>query len=231
MTALIIKNLCYSYSEGRIALDNASIEIDAGMRVALIGKNGSGKSTLLLHIACLLDGDGYIEVMGIRRSRNTVGDIRNSIGFLFSQVEYQFIMPDLINDVMLGMTTGSMTKLEKIEKAKDWLASFDLAQYHDRSPLELSSGEMKRAALAGVMAKQPSLLLLDEPLNNLDRHNSEILINILKAQSATMLIATHNRFIVEELATHIAVMEKGRITAFHDRAHGLKMNTVSELLF
>ncbi|MFH0977401.1 MAG: ABC transporter ATP-binding protein [Spirochaetota bacterium] len=231
MKALEIKNLHYSYPDGKKALEGIDLSLDKSTRTALIGKNGSGKTTLMLHIAGLLDGEGHISVSGITRSRKTISEIRKRVAFLFSQVEYQFIMPDLINDIILSIPGSSATKEDKIHIAEKWLERFNLSRYAGSNPLDLSSGEIKRAALAGVLAKEPALLLLDEPLNNLDRENSIILIELLKSFSATMLIATHRRFIIEELATHIAVMENGIITSFCEKIEGLKKKAIRDLIF
>jgi energy-coupling factor transporter ATP-binding protein EcfA2 len=225
MKALSIKDLRYRYRDGRNGLDGVNIEIEKGAKVCLIGRNGSGKTTLLLHINGLLNGEGLIEVMGIRRSRKTMKDIRKKTGFLFSQVEHHFIMPELLNDVLLGMedtndSAGAMKLLE----------AFNLTRYIGRNPLELSAGEMKRAALAGVLARNPELLLLDEPLQNLDRENSEKLLALLLGLKKSMLIATHSRFLVERLADQVAVMEAGMITGVFDRAEALRRKDVKDLL-
>jgi cobalt/nickel transport system ATP-binding protein len=231
MKILEIKGLHYSYPDGKKALAGADLFLDKGTRTALIGKNGSGKTTLMLHVVGLLDGEGHIAVAGISRTPKTISKIRKHVGYLFSQVEYQFIMPDLINDIILSIPDSSAAKEKKIHVAEKWLERFNLSQYSSSNPLDLSSGEMKRAALAGVLAKEPELLLLDEPLNNLDRENSIILIDLLKSFSAAMLIATHRRFIIEELATHIAVMERGIITGFYEKNAGLKRKEIRELIF
>ena len=231
MNILEIKNLYYNYPDGKTALAGANLSLEKNTRTALIGKNGSGKTTLMLHIAGLLEGEGYIAVAGIIRSRKTISEIRKRVAYLFSQVEYQFIMPDLINDIILSLPCTSMNIEEKKQIAEQWLERFNLSQYSSSNPLDLSSGEMKRAALAGVLAKEPELLLLDEPLNNLDRENSVILIELLRSFSATMLIATHRRFIIEELATHIAVMERGAITGYYEKNKALKKKEIRELIF
>ncbi len=216
MKSLVIKNLNYRYPDGTDALREAALAIERGSRLALLGGNGSGKTTLLLHIAGLLDGDGFIEVMGVERSKKTIEEIRRRVGLLFSQVEYQFIMPDLLNDIMLSLSPFPLSVEEKREQALQWLRRFNLEQYQYKSPLDLSSGEMKRAALAAIVSRGPDILLLDEPLNNLDKRNSMIIIDLLRSFESSMIIATHRRIIVEELATHIAVMEDGRITGMYE---------------
>lgn len=230
-TVLNVRNLVYAYPDGRMALGGVNLELEPGMRVCVAGRNGSGKTTLFLNIDGLLDGEGYIEVMGVVRSAKTMARIRSMVGFLFSQVEHQFIMTDLLNDVILSLGNEASGTEDKKKKALEWLERFDLARYADRNPLDLSAGEMKRAALAGVLARKPELLLLDEPLGGLDRENGEKLAAILRSLTTTMLIATHRRFMVEEVATHVAVMEEGRITGFYEKKKALKMRNVQDLLF
>jgi len=228
---LIVRDLIYSYPDGRAALNGVNLELEQGMRLCLAGPNGSGKTTLFLNIDGLLNGKGHIEVMGVVRSAKTISGIRKMLGFLFSQVEHQFIMTDLLNDIILSVGDEAPSIAEKKKKALEWLERFDLMRYADTNPLELSAGEMKRAALAGVLARRPELLLLDEPLGGLDRENGEKLTAILRSLSTTMLIATHRRFMVEEVATHVAVMKEGKITGFYEKKKALKMRNVQDLLF
>ncbi|MBP7604150.1 MAG: ABC transporter ATP-binding protein [Spirochaetes bacterium] len=229
--ALAVRNLVYAYPDGRMALRGVNLELDPGTRVCLAGRNGSGKTTLFLNIDGLLDGEGHIEVMGVVRSARTITRIRSMVGFLFSQVEHQFIMTDLLNDVILSLGDDASGAEDKKKKALEWLERFDLERYADRNPLDLSTGEMKRAALAGVLARGPQLLLLDEPLGGLDRANSEKLAAILRSLPTTMLIATHRRFMAEEVATHVAVMEEGRIAGIYEKEKALKRRDVRMLLF
>ena len=229
--ALFISGLNYSYPDGKSALRNIELSVEQNMRVALVGKNGSGKSTLLFHINGLLNGKGLIEVMGITRSKKTIQDMRKQVGFLFSQVEYQFIMPDLLNDIMLSIQDETGFPETKKQQAHEWLCRFDLEKYAASNPLDLSSGEMKRAALAAVLAKKPCILLLDEPLNCLDRPNAETLVTILNQLEVTMLIATHKRFLVEKTATHVALMQDGQIAGFFTKEEALSHRHINDLLF
>jgi cobalt/nickel transport system ATP-binding protein len=226
-----IENLTYTFPDGYAALRGVNLTVEKGMRMALAGKNGAGKSTLLLHIAGLLDGDGTIEVAGMRRNRKTIAAIRNRIGFLFSQVEYQFIMPDVLNDVVLGLSKAPGASDDKYAVGMEWLSRFGIAHHARKSPLDLSSGEMKRAALAGIMAGCPDILLLDEPLNNLDRENSQVLVRLLREQDATMLFSTHRAFLIDELATHCAVMKDGCITTVLTKNEFKKSRALRDLVF
>ncbi len=231
MTALRIQNLTYRYPDGKVALKSINLEVPKNSKTMLIGKNGSGKTTLLLHINGLLDGEGDIEILGLRRSGKTIREIRKKVGILFGQTEYHFIMTDLLSDVMLSLQEGGHDTEMRKELAMSWLARFGLSRYADSSPLDLSTGEMKRAALAGVLARDPDIIILDEPLNGLDSENSRGLIGLLRGIPATMIIATHSLFLVENLATHIAVMEDGVITGFYSKQSGLKRKNVRDILF
>lgn len=230
MSALSIVNLRYRYSDGTDALRGVSLEVPAGTRLALVGGNGSGKSTLLLNIAGLLDGEGEVAVMGMRRTRKTMPEIRQRIGYLFSQVEYQFIMPSVLLDVVLSLEGFPLSDEEKKARAAGWIARLGLAGKDRSYPLDLSAGEMKRAALAAILAREPDLLLLDEPLNSLDRRGASALVEILRGIDTTMLIATHRRFIVEELATHVAVLDRGTVVTVCERPEALALDGVRELL-
>jgi len=229
MDALVIKNLSYSYQDGKAALSDVNLTVQEGSRVALIGENGSGKSTLLLHINGLLDGPGFIEVMGIRRAKKNMKAIRYSIGCLLNPLEYQFIMPDLAHDIMISLPKHLSDK-EKYNVVLQWLKKFNLERYASSNPLELSSGEMKKAALAGILAREPGILLLDEPLNNLDRASLLGILKLLASMSQTMIIATHRYLLVEKLATHVAIMKDGSITGYYNVKKALSLKEVKALL-
>jgi len=228
---ITIRNLSFSYPDGKQALDNISLEIAPSSRLILAGPNGSGKSTLLLHLNGLLDGTGDISVAGLDRTRRNMGAIRKRIGYLFSQVEYQFIMPDLLNDVMLSVPENVSDTGRRKKLAMAWLEKLGLEGYADRSPLELSSGEMKRAALAGILARQPKVILMDEPLNNLDKASSMQLLDILASLEQTMVIATHRRLVAEECGTHVAFMKNGRIEKVMEAEQALADPMAGEIFF
>jgi len=229
VNAIIVENLNYTYPDGRRGLRDVFLSVEDGSRVALVGSNGSGKSTFLLHLNGLLNGTGLIEIMGVSRSRKNMKLIRKKIGYLFSHIDYQFIMPDLLNDIMISIP-GGIDMESKIGEARTWLNKFKLSDYEQYSPLELSSGEMKRAALAGVLARKPDVLILDEPLNAVDRKASMDLIEILSSLHHTMIMATHRQLLVRELATHVAVMENGSIAGYYTVKEGLKRDDVQGLL-
>ena len=229
--ALLINNLSYKYKTGKNVINDLDLTVENGARVALVGPNGSGKTTLLYHITGFLNGTGEIMVCGITRSKKNMKEIRKKIGFLFSQVEYQFIMPDLLSDILLSVPEKKYNKKERNRQAELWLQKLGIIHYKNASPLDLSSGEMKRAALAGVLASEPELLILDEPLANLDKAGAKQLLDILSGINTTMIIATHKKYILEKLATHVAVMQEGRIKTYMPVRDALKLPALHELLF
>ena len=228
---ILVKNLSYRYPDGKQALDGINLEVAPSSRLILAGPNGSGKSTLLLHLNGLLDGPGEISIAGLARTRRNMGKIRKIIGYLFSQVEYQFIMPDLLNDVMLSVPDDVSDISRRRDLAMGWIARLGLEEFAERSPLELSSGEMKRAALAGILAGEPEVILMDEPLNNLDRASSMQLMDILSSLDQTMVIATHRRLLAEKCATHLAFMKQGRIEEVLEAGDALGLPAAGETLF
>jgi cobalt/nickel transport system ATP-binding protein len=228
---IYVRDLSYNYPDGTMGLDHLSLEVSTSSRLLLAGPNGSGKTTLLLHLNGLLDGPGEIRVAGLERSRRNIGRIRKKIGYLFSHVEYQFIMPDLLNDVMLGVPEKFSGDEERKAAAMQWLRRLGLADYAGRSPLDLSSGEMKKAALAGILVREPEVILMDEPLNNLDRGSSMALLDILSSLPQTMVIATHRRLLAERWATDIAFIKEGRITEVQRAQEALSSGMAAEILF
>ncbi len=210
MNIVNVENVFYSYPDGTEALKGITFTISDNKKVAIIGHNGSGKSTLLLLLsALLLPTGGKITIFDIPLSSGNKSIIRKSVGILFSQVEYQFIMPDLINDVMVSIEKGS--KEEKAQQAIQWLEKVNMGDMLYHSPLALSTGLMKRAALASVLAKNPKILLLDEPLANLDKPSADAVVKILSTLKMPLIFATHSAYAVQQLADKIIVLENGKI--------------------
>ncbi len=211
MSLILAEKLSYTFPNGsKPAVSDISFTAEAGERIALIGHNASGKSTLLMLIAgLLLPSKGKLTIADMELSRKTQTAIRKKTGILFSQVEYQFIMPDCLNDTMLSIREG--TPEERKDRAMQLLEKVMIADEAEQNPLALSSGQMKRAALASVLAKDPSLLLLDEPLANLDKPSSDSVIEILQSLSIAIIFATHARLALESLANRVMVLEGGNI--------------------
>jgi len=192
--AVKIEGLTYTYPDGNRALEGVNLEVKKGERWAVLGPNGAGKSTLLHLIAGLKrPASGSVEVPGRgiegkRRKGNIPG-----VGILFQDPDDQLIMPTVEEDVAFGPLNIGLSA-DEVEKRVEWaLKQTEMWEYRKRVPHHLSIGEKKRAAIAGVLAMKPDVLLLDEPTANLDPLARERLLNLLSTLEITLIIATHDQ--------------------------------------
>ncbi|MCK5763604.1 MAG: ATP-binding cassette domain-containing protein, partial [Clostridiales bacterium] len=170
--SIIIENLTYVYDQGTpfetIALENINLEIENGEFVGLIGHTGSGKSTLIQHINGLIKpSTGKIIVNGFNITDDKVklSEIRKKVGLVFQYPEYQLFEETVYKDIAFGPTNLRLSKEEidrRVRNAMD-IVSLDFEEYKEKSPFELSGGQKRRAAIAGVLAMEPEVLILDEP--------------------------------------------------------------------
>jgi energy-coupling factor transporter ATP-binding protein EcfA2 len=220
---ITLRSLSYRYPGGQLALDDVSLAIAAGERVAVVGPSGAGKSTLLLHLNGLLpekppatadeNGSATVEVDGLPICRRNLHEIRRNVGFLFQDPDDQLFCPTVREDVAFGPLNMKLPREEVVQRIAESLASVDLAGFEDRSTLALSVGERKRVCLAGVLACRPRILALDEPTTNLDPRARRQVMQILDGLSATQLIATHDLDFVVEHCTRVVVLDDGRLRA------------------
>lgn len=219
-----VKNLTHVYSEGMpfetVALEDVSFSVDHGEFVGLIGHTGSGKSTLIQHINGLLKPlSGSIRVDGkdISEKGSKTCELRHKIGLVFQYPEYQLFEESVIKDVCFGPKNLGYTQQECEEKADNALrlVGIDPQQMGQRSPFSLSGGEKRRVAIAGVLAMEPEVLILDEPTAGLDpKGHTDILKmiqDIRKDRNVTIILVSHNMDDVAALADHVLVMEDGRL--------------------
>jgi cobalt/nickel transport system ATP-binding protein len=224
--ALEARDLRFRYPDGVEALRGVSFAVGAGESVGLIGPNGAGKSTLLLHLNGLLpeshNGPSSIWVEGLPVSADNLPDIRRRVGLLFQDANDQLFCPTVFEDVAFGPRQLGLAEAEVACRVADALAQVGLAGFDARAPHHLSGGEKRRACLAGVLACQPSILVLDEPTSSLDpkgrRELKELLARITLPNPAnpnplSMLIATHDLEMVVELCSRVIVLDKGVVAA------------------
>ncbi|HOY67115.1 MAG TPA: ABC transporter ATP-binding protein [Candidatus Ozemobacteraceae bacterium] len=216
---LTLRNLRFAWPCGRRVLDDITFDIHPGERVALIGPNGAGKSTLLLHLNGLLpDGkpaDGTIEVDGLPVASPHLGEIRRRVGIVFQDPDDQLFCETVGEDVaygprQLGQTGAPPDVSGAVDRA---LAAVGLEALIDRPVNELSRGEKRRVAIAGVLACDPSILLLDEPTGDLDPRGRRQLTGILNTLSQTLVIVTHELEWVSSLCSRAILIDDGRIIA------------------
>ncbi|MBN9418679.1 cobalt ABC transporter ATP-binding protein [bacterium SCN 62-11] len=205
-----LESLNFAYGE-REVLRQVSFQIEAGRKVALLGPNGAGKSTLLLHLNGILEGRGRIVVDGVELNPKNLGEIRQKVGLVFQDPDDQLFCPTVFDDVAYGPLYQGLSAPEVEQRVERALQAVGMQQSGPRSPHQLSGGEKKRVALATVLSMQPALLALDEPTNGLDPRARRSLIELLRGLPDTMLVATHDLAMVEELLPDAIVMDEGRV--------------------
>lgn len=218
-----IENLTYVYGVGTPfeikAVDNVSVEIEKGALTGLIGHTGSGKSTLLQHLNGLLKpASGKILLNGedIWANPKRIRDVRFKVGLVFQYPEYQLFEESVYKDVAFGPQNMGLSDFEVSERVHEAISFAGLEEsILDESPFEISGGQKRRVAIAGVMAMRPEVLILDEPTAGLDPMGREdMLKNIKKYQEEgrrSVLFVTHNMNDIARVAKNIIVMDHGRI--------------------
>jgi cobalt/nickel transport system ATP-binding protein len=209
-----IENLSYTYPDGTQALNNINLSIQANERVALIGANGSGKSTLQLHLnGILLPQQGRVKIGRWQVNTENLTKIRNFVGLVFQNPDDQLFMTTVWEDVAFGPKNQGVRGTELRERVREAMAAVDLDinDYGRKNPDNLSGGEKKRVAIAGVLAMQPQVLVLDEPSAQLDPRSRRQLINLLQNLSLTQLIATHDLDLALELCDRTVVLSRGQV--------------------
>lgn len=220
---LKVDHISYIYDPdapmSRKALDDISLDIPEGQFIGIIGHTGSGKSTLMQHLNGLLkatSGHIYFQGRDIDAKDYDKKELRSKVGLVFQYPEHQLFEADVFSDVCFGPKNLGLDKEEVERRALDALRRVGLPeQMYRQSPFELSGGQKRRAAIAGVLAMQPEILILDEPTAGLDpKGRREILdqIKLLQTQThMTILLVSHSMEDVAEYVDRIIVMNHGRI--------------------
>jgi len=199
-------------------MKNISFTVEENIIYALTGNNGSGKTTLLRLIVGLLKPEsGIIKLFGehLTRNKKQLWRIRQKIGFLFQNPDDQLFAPTIEEDIAFGPRNLGLNE-EEVKKRVDWaLKSVNLEEFRNYSPFSLSWGQKKRAALAGLLAMKPKILLLDEPFANLDfksiLNHLKILETLRKEEQLTIIFTTHKLFFIENWADKMLFLHEGRV--------------------
>lgn len=210
-SVLSLRGLSYRYPDGTAALEDVSLDLREGERLALMGPNGAGKSTLLLHLNALLDGDGNLEVDGMALSKATVRTIRQKVGLVFQNPDDQLFCPTVFEDVAFGPRNMGLSDTEVKRRVHGSLQAVGLDGFERRNPAHLSIGEKKRAAIATVHAMRPLVFVLDEPTGNLDARGRRGLLDLLLSLEGAQIIVTHDLELVRAVCSRVLVMGAGRI--------------------
>lgn len=211
--ALVVNDLSYTYPDGRQALRSVSLRIARGDKVALVGPNGAGKSTLMLHLNGILRGDGDITVAGLPLTKENLPQIRAKVGLVFQNPDDQLFSPTVFEDVAFGPLHMGLPEPEVRERVTHALRQVNMEGFAERLSHHLSIGEKKRIAIATVLSMDPDILVLDEPSAGLDPRARRSLITLLHDLPQTMLVATHDMRLVDELFARTIVMDSGTIAA------------------
>ncbi len=215
--AIEVHHLSYRYHDGTEGLRGVSFSVAPGECVGLLGPNGSGKSTLLLHLNGILPEklgwNGAVRILGEPVTPENVEIIRRQVGLVFEDPEDQLFCPTVEEDVAFGPQQLGLGETEVKARVEKALAQTGLAGFGRRATHHLSHGEKRRACLAGVLACEPSLLVLDEPTSDLDPRGRREFKALLRGIAATKLIATHDLELVVELCSRAIVLDRGSVVA------------------
>ena len=216
-----IKNLYYSYIKGVDALKDINLSFESGSITALIGETGSGKSTLVQNLNALLiptQGEVHVDeftVTSNKRKNKKIKQLRKKLSLVFQFPEYQLFEETVLKDVAFGVKNFGASQAEANEKAKEALKKVGIKEeYYNRSPFELSGGEKRRVAIAGILAIEPEILVLDEPTAGLDAKGVEDIMNLvmdMHKEGKTIVIVTHDMDIVMKYCDTAVVMNKGQV--------------------
>lgn len=212
---IYLDEVSFSYGPQRPVLRNCTFRLGAGERVGLIGPNGSGKTTLLsLIVGLVRPTAGRVEVLGKARSREAdFHDVRRRVGLLFQDADDQLFCPTVAEDVAFGPMNLGKSREEVRRIVARTLRRLELDGYEERITHKLSGGEKRLVALATVLAMEPDVLLLDEPITGLDEAATERVLDILAELPQAMLIVSHDRSLLKRLATRTLVLTGGKLEA------------------
>ena len=206
-----VRGLHFQYTDGTVALAGVDFVLRAGETVALLGPNGSGKTTFVLHLNGLLEGKGEIMVCGMPVAKRTFAAVRQKIGIVFQDSDDQLFMPTVLEDVAFGPLNLGLSRDEAVSRARRVLEQVGMLDALHKAPYHLSAGQKKRVAIAGVLAMEPEILVLDEPTTFLDPPGQEALTHLLRGLPQAKLLVTHDTDFAQALATRAIFFQKGRI--------------------
>lgn len=224
MSLIEIKNLTHIYSEGlpfeKKAVDDISLKVEENEFIGLIGHTGSGKSTFIQHLNGLLkpsSGEIIIDGTRVDKSGANLTDLRKKVGLVFQYPEYQLFEETIERDIAFGPGNLDLSEEEVKERVKSSMESvgLDYETYKYKSPFELSGGLKRRVAIAGVLAMEPKVLILDEPTAGLDPRGRDEILSEIKSihekRKMTVILVSHSMEDVAKIAERIVVLDKGKV--------------------
>jgi cobalt/nickel transport system ATP-binding protein len=211
------REVVYSYGDGTTALKDVSISLEEGRKIALVGPNGAGKSTLMMMFNGILrptSGEVCFRGRSLRYDSAHLREIRRKVGMVFQNSDDQIFAPTVYQDVAFGPVNLGFPE-DKVKKYAGYALQYvGLSGYERRPPHHLSGGEKKRVAIAGILAMEPEVMILDEPTSNLDPASSEEIMDMLDELNCggkTMIISTHDVDLAYRWADEVILMEDGGV--------------------
>lgn len=228
MTVIRTEDLSYVYGEGtpfrKVAVENVNIEIEQGEMVGIIGHTGSGKSTLIQHFNGLLkptSGSVYIDGERLWDDKSKLRPVRFKVGLVFQYPEYQLFEETCYKDIAFGPKNMGLTEAEIDKRVRETARMVGLApEILEKSPFELSGGQKRRVAIAGVMAMEPKVLILDEPASGLDPKGREQILGLIRdyhqETGNTVLLVSHSMEDIAKNVSKILVMNESKVFCYDE---------------
>ncbi len=215
-----LEHIIHQYSDGTVALDDVSLQFEKGERIALLGTNGSGKTTLLNHFIGILkptSGTIYFEDKPLAYDAKSMLNLRKRVGFVFQDPNDQLFASTVKQDVAFGPLNLGYRPEHVKEIVDDALATVGMTEFVDKPPHFLSGGQKKRVALAGVLAMQPEVIIMDEPTSSLDPMATSDIMHLMlklnKERGITLILATHDVDIVPLFSSRLCILDKGKVVS------------------
>ena len=209
-----VRQLHYSYPDGREAIRNISLSIHHGESVGIIGANGAGKSTLLLLLTGILFPlSGEVLVGDIHVTRKTLPMIRQRLGMVLQDPDDQIFLPTVYDDVAFGPRNYGLNDQEIAERVQRALETVGISHLAHRAPFKLSGGEKRAASIATILSLDPDILIMDEPSTGLDPGSRRKLIHLLESFDHTKIIASHDLEMVLATCSRVILLEDGEVAA------------------
>ena len=216
MNAIRTTGLEYIYADGTGALSGIDFEAKEGEKVAVLGPNGSGKTTLFYHFNGLIQPTrGEVKVFGENITKNNIDEVRRRVGLIFQESDSQLFAPTVFDDIAFGPKNLRLAPQEVEKRVLQALRRFDIEDISRKNPANLSGGQKKRVAIAGVLAMGPDVLVLDEPASGMDASgitDTMEILDELNHEGKTIIISTHDSDLAASWADRIYILNKGRVT-------------------
>lgn len=215
MYAVEVIGLSHFYPDGTQALKDVNLTVQEGTKIAILGPNGSGKSTLFYHLNGLfLPQNGKVIIKGEEITKKNIDWVRRCVGLVFQDSDDQLFAPTVYDDIAFGPRNLGLPEHEVEKRVKNALEMFGIKEYEKRNPDNLSGGEKKKAAVAGVLAMEPNVLVFDEPTAGLDPSSTVDIIEImdeLNTEGKSIIISTHDVDMASTWADEIYLLKKGEV--------------------